>query len=298
LPVAVRRLRLVGVALGLLVTAGALAQTVGPPASFPLQAQAEDGSWPAPPAAAGVAPRHVAVTACALLCTLAQAPGPGSTTAAAKATAWLRQQLDARGCCTRGDGAEARFDHALATFALAEASVDDLRHDIGLQGDLCRAVDGLLCANARAGAPAPEHAALCALVAFVLRQAGRPMAGRAARLDSWLRATTPLAARSPSGRAALVLMHTLRDEPLPCQAELDALWPADPVAEPFATLYLALAQWQAGGRAWTAVRLRVLSLRDAQHRGANDSEYGTWVRAARRAKHSAAPGSARSSPRR
>jgi hypothetical protein len=253
--------------------------------SFAARAQAADGRWSAAEHG-GSADADLAVTSLMLLALL----GDGSTMRAGPfreqvtgGLRWLLAGLDAQGRLRLRPDPGWLLDHAMGTYALAEAvRLSPLR------GVVCTATSAAARALATELArmrppPGIELRLWAELVARSL-SAAADAAGDAAAHGAALRevaallraTTTGLRAVAPAGpreRAAALLLAELRGE-RPIDA---AALPADLLADPLESCYVLAGRWRRGGEAWREAQPRIeLEVVKTQVHRSTDGHAGTW----------------------
>jgi hypothetical protein len=201
-----------------------------------------------------------------------------------RAVQWLRSQQDAKGRIGLRAEPGWLLDHAIATWALAEA----LRLSAApmLAADVRRAAAALGEQIDRVRpAPGVELRLWCTMVAQSLRAGGQALrtlqaAGDAEALDfgaealdrcraSW----SPALPVNEREQAAQLLLDELLDAAAPADA-LPACWPADPLLDPLATWYVTTALWRRGGAGWMLAtkQIELGVLKQERH----DVDRGSW----------------------
>lgn len=233
---------------------------------YSIRHQEADGHWSSV-RGGGLADADLRVTAWMLLAHL----GDGSTMHRGRArnsikatVRWLLAQQDDKGrLALRADPAWL-LDHAMATYALAEAlrlsSYRTLAEPVQRavvalerQWALTRPAPGVelrlwgegLVRSLQGGEAELE----------VRADTGEVMTTTRLGADALRQFLQPLPVRAPSSqheRAAQLLRDALRDAP-GVAAAVPALWPADPLAEPLTAFYVQMAAFRAGGETWKNV---------------------------------------------
>lgn len=189
---------------------------------------------------------------------------------------WLCAQQDPVGrLLPRADG-DWLLDHAIATFALAEAQ--RLAPAEARAGHLADAVTALIWGFSKAPANSPGEVQLWGfLVAKSLRM-GRDSAARASadRLDAARVLLPATPAATDRERAALDLLADLDTEQRPTDDALPQHWPASLLADPLHTFYATATAFGRGGACWNRAQRMVNGLVHVQHQGDPAAVKGSW----------------------
>jgi len=214
---------------------------------------------------------------------------------------WLNYQQDASGRFGLRADPDWLLDHAMATYAFAEAmrTANDawlavlvrpaaaaLQHEVAIARPAVDDEVRLWCELVVRSLRATElHRQIMQLVAAPpppgfspLPRRGQvhddvPELGAAALARTLARLPPPRANAGPRAAAARLLRETLAGR---CgnADELPAGWPDDPLVDPLATFYLASAAYLTGGKAWQLAGKRLQQVLKAQVRDGDTAQ--TW----------------------
>jgi hypothetical protein len=268
------------------LVAVALACTVlGQSPSFLSRAQQENGRWPAAEFG-GVPEADLRVNALLLLAHLAD----GSTTRegprrdqVSRSLAWLQSQQDAEGRFLLRADPTWLLDHAMATYAVAEAMRLTGRFDPAELDCVTRAI-GALCRQLATSRPVPsnELRVWCRMIEGSLRVALESpppelLHKLAEDLTKAVAGLPPFEPATPRERAAALLLQDLSASP-PSREEVASVeWPANPLEDPLATFYQLLVAFRQGGPAFTEAREYInKGVMKTQHRVQRQEVHGTW----------------------
>jgi hypothetical protein len=193
---------------------------------------------------------------------------------------WLLAEQDDRGRIRLRTDPDWLLDHAMATFALAEAMRSSSCAWLGapVRAATMHLAEHIVVVRPP---PGPELRLWCELLATSLlriealsdERGPRHFEVGAATLAAGFAALPEVAPATDRERAAQWLRETRAGKDV--AAAVVKAWPAEPLLDPLLTLYLAAAAYQSGGATWTAVSDRIQ--RDIVRRQIDrGDERGAW----------------------